>query len=275
MKTLADHAATLLQRVRARRPLVHHITNFVVMNDVANVTLQVGALPVMAHAAEEVADIVEQADALALNTGTPTSARVQVMRLAGRAANARGIPVVLDPVGAGATSFRTGACRQLLAELRIAVVRGNAGEIGALSEAGGLMRGVESLGELEEPATVVRQAAQRWDAIVAMTGRQDYISDGERVLIVGNGHHWLTTLTGSGCMATAVAAAFVAVADDPLLAVAAGLACYGYAAELAAARAEGPGSFKVALFDALYALIPEALRQGARITQEGGQRHAH
>ena len=257
----------LLQRIRETRPLLHHITNFVVMNDTANVTLHVGALPVMAHAKEEVAEMVRLAGALVLNPGTLTPSWVESMLIAGREANRRGIPIVLDPVGAGATQLRTDTNRRLLQELRISVVRGNAGEIGALTGAGGEVKGVESVGGPDDVVSVARDAARAWGCVVAITGKQDIISDGERVLAVDNGHRWLTTLTGTGCMATTVVAAFAAVADDLLVSTDCALAYYGYVAERAAEQARGPASFKVAFFDTLYNMTPEEAAQGARISE--------
>ncbi|MGQ9715620.1 MAG: hydroxyethylthiazole kinase, partial [Anaerolineae bacterium] len=149
----AEKAAEALARLREQRPLIHHITNFVVMNDTANVTLHIGGLPVMAHAREEVAEMVEAAGALVLNPGTLTPAWVESMLVAGRQANARGIPVVLDPVGAGATRLRTEAAQRLLEEVRIAIVRGNLGEISTLAGLGGTVKGVESLGGGADPLT--------------------------------------------------------------------------------------------------------------------------
>ena len=262
---LALMAGELLRRVRETRPLVHHITNLVVMNDTANVTLHVGALPVMAHAAEEVAEMVRLAGALVLNPGTLTPSWVESMLIAGREANARGIPIVLDPVGAGATTLRTETNLRLLQELDITIVRGNAGEIGALTGAGGEVKGVESVGGPDDVVAVAREAARAWNCVVAITGKQDVLSDGERVLVVDNGHPWLTTLTGTGCMATTVIAAFAAVADDPLVAAACALAYYGHAAERAAAHAKGPASFKTALLDALFNLTPAELTHGVHL----------
>ncbi len=261
--------AEALSRIRATRPLIHHITNFVVMNDTANVTLHVGALPVMAHAAEEVAEMVSQASTLVLNSGTPTPAQVESMLVAGRRANELGIPIVLDPVGAGATALRRYSNLRLLDELRIAVVRGNAGEIGILSGAGGLVRGVESAGGVDDPAAAAFSLARERGTVVAVTGRRDFVSDGRRILGVDNGHEWLQANTGTGCMATTVIAAFAAVERDYLVAAAGGLACFGLAAELAAREARGPASFKVALFDQLYNLTSEQLAAGARICMIG------
>ncbi|MCX7598617.1 MAG: hydroxyethylthiazole kinase [Armatimonadetes bacterium] len=263
---IVQRAAQALTKIRETKPLIHHITNFVVMNDTANVTLHVGALPVMAHAKEEVCEMVRLAGALVLNPGTLNPDWVEAMVLAGKEAQALGIPVVLDPVGAGATSLRTQANLHLLKEVRPTVVRGNAGEIAALRGAGGVVKGVESIGGPADVAALARDAAQAWGCTVAVTGAIDHISDGTRLATVENGSPWLTTLTGTGCTATTVVAAFAAVEEDPLVAAAGGLACLGYAAELAAAEARGPASFKVALYDTLYNLTPDGLQAGARIT---------
>jgi len=263
---LGHRAGQALEQIRQSRPLIHHITNLVVMNDTANVTLHVGALPVMAHAKEEVADMVNLAGALVLNPGTLTPEWIEAMLIAGRRANERGVPIVLDPVGAGATPLRTESNLHLLNELRIAVLRGNAGEVGALAGAGGEVKGVESVRGLDDPIAVAASLARQRQTVVAITGKRDILSDGQRVLAVDNGHQWLTTNTGTGCMATTMIAAFCAVERDYLVAAAAGLACFGLAAEQAAECASGPASFKVALFDHLYNLTPERLAEGARIS---------
>lgn len=264
MSNLGEKVAEALEQIRHKKPLLHHITNFVVMNDTANVTLHVGALPVMAHAKEEVADMVSMAGALVLNPGTLTPRWVDSMMIAGRKANRLDIPIVLDPVGAGATPLRTESNLRLLKELKIAVVRGNSGEIGALTGLGGVVKGVESVVEVEDPVAVAKALAQEYELTVAITGARDIISDGERVMAVDNGHPMLKTITGTGCMATTMIAAFAAVEDDYLLAATGGLVSFGLAAEIAALQAQGPGSFKVALFDALYNLSREQLLDGAK-----------
>jgi len=256
--------ADALERIRATKPLVHHITNHVVMNDTANVTLHVGALPVMAHAAEEAAEMTGLAGALVLNIGTLSPAWVEAMLLAGHRANELGIPVVLDPVGAGATAYRTETSLRLLGGLRVAMVRGNSGEIGALSGAGGVVRGVESVEGVADPAAAAGVLAHRYNTVTVITGRRDIVTDGGRVLVVNNGHEWLTTITGSGCMATALVAAFAAVEPDFLVAAGGALAAYGLAAELAAREARGPASFRTALLDRIYNLTPEQVAEGAR-----------
>jgi hydroxyethylthiazole kinase len=260
-------AAELLARIRDRRPLVHQITNFVVMTDTANVTLHIGALPVMAHAPEEVEDMVRISSALVLNYGTLAHDWVEAMLKAGRQANASGIPIVLDPVGAGATGYRTSTGLRLLGELRIDIVRANAGEVGALSGAGGEVKGVESVGAGADQVSLARSAAKAWGNVVAVTGKQDAVSDGERVLTVDNGHPWLSARTGTGCGATSVTAAFAAVEPDYVVAAASALAVYGLAAELAARRTNGPASFHTAFFDEIYNLTPEQVESGARIQE--------
>lgn len=264
-RELAGRIGEALGRIRATKPLVHQLTNYVVMNDTANVTLHVGALPVMAHAKEEVAEMAGVAGAVVLNPGTLEPDWVEGMVLAGQAAKRAGVPVVLDPVGAGATRYRTESNLRLLREVAPTIVRGNAGEIASLIGAGGEVRGVESVGEVGDPLLIARQAAQAWGATVAITGKRDVITDGERAIVVDNGSEWLTTLTGTGCSATAVVAAFAAVEPDPVVAAAGGLACLGYAAELGSEGARGPASFKVAFYDSLYNLTPEALTAGARV----------
>lgn len=260
--------ASLLSRVREIRPLVHHITNFVTVNDCANVTLAIGAAPVMAEAPEEVAEMVGLANALVLNIGTLSSTQVEAMLIAGRAANARGIPVVLDPVGAGATRFRTTTALRLLDGLEIAVIKGNAGEIGTIAGIEARVRGVDSAGMAGDPADVCCRLASRLGGVVAMSGPVDIVSDGNRVAFVENGCPMMGAVSGTGCMVASVTGAFAAVADDPFSAAVASLAAFGLAGERAAQEAHGPGSFRPGLIDALARLEPAALGAGARIRLE-------
>ncbi|MHB0972182.1 MAG: hydroxyethylthiazole kinase [Thermoanaerobaculia bacterium] len=267
---LAQRAAEALARIRETRPLVHNMTNFVVMNDTANATLHIGASPVMAHAIEEVAEMVGIAGALVLNIGTLTSDWIDSMLVAGHRANELGVPIVLDPVGAGATTMRTRMTNRILDELRIAIVRGNAGEIGTIAGAGGTVKGVDSAGGPDDPITVARNLARERKTVIAITAKRDIVSDGTRVFGVDNGHEWLPTLTGTGCMATAVTGAFAAVEKDALVASVGALVAYGVAAERAAAEARGPASFKVAFLDMLYNLTPDHVAAGARIVDLSG-----
>ena len=261
-------AGTTLRTMRERKPLVHQITNYVVMNETANATLAVGALPVMAHAAEEVEEMVRLASALVLNIGTLSEHWVESMLLAGGAATARGIPIVLDPVGAGATAYRTATARRILDVVDVTVLRGNAGEVATLVGAQAEVRGVESIGAGMDPSDLAREAARRLGVIASVTGPVDHVSDGGRVLAVANGDPLLATVTGTGCMSSALTGCFLAAKpDEPLEAAAEALAAFGAAAEAAAAGAEGPGTFHARLYDALYALDPETLDERTRIEE--------
>jgi len=260
-----ESLAALLAQVRAKQPLVHHLTNYVTVNDCANVTLCIGASPVMAHALEEVADMASMAEALVLNIGTLDPGQVKAMLAAGKRANERGIPVVLDPVGAGATKYRTRTTFQLLRQLRIAVLKGNGGEIASLAGAGGRMKGVDSAGLDGQPALIVEELARKLRLVVAMTGARDALSDGKRTVLVSNGHPLMGRFSGSGCMLSSLVGAFVAVAPDYLEATAAALAAFGVAGERAATRCSEPYGFKLALFDELSKLSPEVLAKAARV----------
>jgi hydroxyethylthiazole kinase len=256
-----------LRTLRERKPLIHQITNYVVMNETANVTLAVGALPVMAHAREEVEEMVSLAGALVLNIGTLSQRWVEAMLLAGKAANGAGVPVVLDPVGAGATRYRTDTARRLLSEVEITVLRGNQGEVANLVGMQAEVRGVESIGAGEDAAELARTAARNMGLIAAVTGAVDCVSDGARLLSVANGHALLASVTGTGCMSSALTGCFLAVKRDaPVEAAAEALAAFGVAAEDAAKAARGPGSFHVGLYDALAGLDPDTLDSRARIT---------
>jgi hydroxyethylthiazole kinase len=254
-----------LRQLRARKPLVHQITNYVVMNETANATLALGALPVMAHAPQEVEEMARSAAALVLNIGTLSEHWVDAMLLAGKAASG---PIVLDPVGAGATRYRTDTARRLLDELDIAVVRGNAAEVATLAGREAEIRGVESMGTQGPSADLAREAARTLGCVVAVTGPTDHVSDGERVVAISNGHELLGTVSGTGCMSTAVTGSFLAVKPaEPLEAAAEALATFGVAGEDAAREARGPGTFHAALYDALYNLDPDTLDSRAKVAE--------
>ncbi len=256
-----------LRELRERKPLVHQITNYVVMNETANATLALGALPVMAHAREEVEEMVALAAALVLNIGTLSPPWVDAMLLAGKAANIGGVPVVLDPVGAGATRYRTDTAKRILDEVDVAVLRGNQGEVATLVGVQAEVRGVESIGTGGEPADLARAAARNLDLVASVTGMVDHVSDGERVFSVANGHELLGAVSGTGCMSSAITGCFLAVKPQAALEAATeALAAFGVAGEDAARDAKGPGSFHVGLYDALAALDPATLDSRARIT---------
>jgi hydroxyethylthiazole kinase len=259
---------TTLRELRERKPLVHQITNYVVMNETANATLALGALPVMAHAPEEIEEMVGLASALVVNIGTLSEHWVEAMLLAGRAASDRGIPVVLDPVGAGATAYRTDTARRILDQVQVTVLRGNPGEVATLVGADAEVRGVESIAAGFEPAELAREAGRQLGVVASVTGPVDHVSDGERTLAVANGHPLLAAVTGTGCMSSALTGCFLAAKpDEPLEAAAEALAAFGVAAEAAAAGAAGPGTFHARLYDALAALDPDTLDGRARISE--------
>jgi hydroxyethylthiazole kinase len=261
-------AGATLRAMREQKPLVHQITNYVVMNETANATLALGALPVMAHAREEVEEMAGFASSLVLNIGTLSEHWVEAMLVAGRTATERHIPVVLDPVGAGATAYRTVTAHRILELVDVTVLRGNAGEIATLVGAHAEVRGVESMSAGLEPPELARAAARRLGVIASVTGPVDHVSDGERVLAVSNGHPLLATVTGTGCMSSAMTGCFLAAnPTEPLEAAAEALAAFGVAAEAAAGRAEGPGTFHARLYDALYALDPDTLDGRVRIAE--------
>jgi hydroxyethylthiazole kinase len=228
-----------LRLLRERKPLVHQLTNYVVMNETANATLALGALPVMAHAREEVEEMVGLAGALVLNIGTLSPHWVEAMLLAGRAATERGVPVVLDPVGAGATSYRTETAKRILDEVAVAVLRGNAGEVATLVGIEAEVRGVESIGVEGDPGELAREAARRLGLVASVTGAVDHVSDGARVIAIANGHPLLAAVSGTGCMSTAITGCFLAVAESPFDAAAEALVAFGVAGEDAARDAKG------------------------------------
>jgi len=264
---MALSAGTTLAEIRERKPLVHQITNYVVMNETANATLALGALPVMAHAGEEVEEMARLASALVINIGTLSEHWVEAMLLAGGAANARRIPVVLDPVGAGATEYRTRTAKRLLDEVDVTVLRGNFGEVATLVGQDAEVRGVESIGG-GDAGELAREAAKRLGVVASVTGPVDHVSDGRRVLRVANGHDLLGAVTGTGCMSSALTGCFLAAKPaEPLEAAAEALAAFGVAAEDAARDARGPGSFHASLYDGLWNLDPAALDSRTRIDE--------
>jgi len=257
-------AADALVELRARRPLVHNITNFVVMNETANALLCIGASPVMAHAREELREMVGHAGALVLNIGTLEPAWIESMLVAGKEANLRGVPVVLDPVGAGATTYRTESAERILSEVQVSVLRGNAAELAALAGQAAEIRGVDAV--TGDPLAAAAACAERFGLTAVASGPVDALADRERQTLVANGHALLGQITGSGCIASALIGAFHAVQPDPLLAATTAMVALGVAGEIAAERSAGPGSFRPQLMDALAGLSPATLRERARIS---------
>ncbi len=269
MTGVPEAAARNLAAVREKKPLIHNITNFVVMNYTANALLAMGASPVMAHAPNEVEDMVALAGALVLNIGTLSEEWVDSMLKAGRKASALNTPIVLDPVGSGATPFRTQSARRIIAETGPRVIRGNASEILSLRNADSRTRGVDALHSVDQAADVAQALAGELQTVLAITGPVDLATDGRRVARVLNGHPLMGRVTGTGCTATAVIGAFLAVDPDPLRAAATALAYFGLAGETAAQKASAPGSFMIQMLDALYTITPELLEAGCRIETAG------
>jgi hydroxyethylthiazole kinase len=261
LSIIQDRIPALLDRVRTNQPVVHAITNWVTGGDVANALQALGARPVLALAQEEVAEITSQSDALLLNLGTPDSGRIEAMLRAGRQANELGKPIVFDPVGAGASSFRKEAWRQILSELKITIVRGNRAEIGMLAGRGGRLRGIDAVSGPDDLQEAVRALSRQTGAVVMVSGEQDLLSNGNENLTWGSGHPFMLRVTGTGCMLSAVITAFTAVGDDPLAAAAAGVSFFKLAGRRAGETAHGPGTFKTALLDFLYTLSPEDLQK--------------
>lgn len=256
-----------LNTIREKRPLVHSITNYVVMNETANATLCIGALPIMAHACEEVEEMVGIASALVLNIGTLEPAWIDAMELAGKRANERGIPVVLDPVGAGATKLRTESSKRLLGNVKISIVRGNAGEVATLAGIDAEVRGVESIGAEATADEIARRFASTYGCTVAITGPVDAVSDGKRNAAIANGDVMLSRVVGTGCMSNVIVAAFAAVQPDAFAAAVGGLVAFGAAGELAAdISGNRPGTFAVELLNGLYEIDSAAIEALAKVT---------
>ena len=250
-QTLAQQAAGNLKLIREKKPLIHNITNYVVMNYTANALLACGASPVMAHALDEVEEMVALSGALVLNIGTLSPPWIEAMLKAGKRANALNIPVILDPVGSGATKLRTDTARRIMEEISIQVIRGNASEVLSMGEAKTVStKGVDSVHTVDQATETAMSLAKALKTTLAITGAVDLITDGNQVFRVENGHSMMGYVTGTGCTATTMIAAFLAVDPDSLKASATGLSFFGLAGEMAAARTSGPGSFQIALLDA-------------------------
>ena len=262
---LSQKAAENLKRLRVKKPLIHNITNFVVMNYNANVLLAIGASPVMAHAMEEVEEMVSLSNALVLNIGTLEHEWISSMIKAGKRANKLDIPVILDPVGSGATVFRTSSAKRLINEISVKVLRGNASEILSLAGKESGTKGVETRQSVDDAYDTALSLSKELGTTLAITGKVDLITDGDRILRVHNGHELMGFVTGTGCAATAIIGAFLAVDNDPVSASATALAYFGLAGELGAKKASAPGSFMTASIDALYEIDEPALARGAKI----------
>jgi hydroxyethylthiazole kinase len=244
----------LLSRIRAEAPLIHNITNYVVMNTTANALLALGASPVMAHAGEEVEAMAGLARALVINIGTLSPPWVEAMHRAAKLAASRGIPIVLDPVGCGATAYRTETAQALIRSAPPTLIRGNASEIRALRHAGSATKGVDSLHTPDQAAADAQALSRSLGCVVTVSGEVDLIVADQRIARVANGHPLMTRVTGMGCTASALSGACLAVAASPFAAAVSAMAITGIAGEMAAEEARGPGSLQMHFLDALYRL---------------------
>lgn len=248
-----EKVAFLLEKVRDENPLVHNITNVVVTNFTANGLLALGASPVMADSRKEVADMAKIAKAVVINIGTLNERTVEAMHLAGKAANQHQVPVLLDPVGAGATHFRTETAQSLISEIQFSAIRGNAAEIANVAGENWMVKGVDAGASEGDVAELVKQTARKFKTVIIATGKEDIVSDGETTISISNGHPILTKVTGTGCLLTSVIGAFVAAAETVLEGCVAALTVYGIAAQLAAEKtaSQGPGSFQIEFLNQL------------------------
>lgn len=264
----------MLENVRAKNPLIHNITNYVTVNDCANAVLACGASPIMADDRDEVADITSVCAGLNINIGTLNSRTIDSMLIAGRRANELSHPVVLDPVGAGASALRTQTALSLL-QLRLAVIRGNISEIKTLASGSGTTKGVDAdvadkvtEENLGEAVAFAKAFARQTGAVIAITGAIDVVADAERAYCIRNGNAMMASVTGTGCQLSAMTAAFVtANPDSPLEAAAAAVCAMGLAGEIAHARLtpmDGNSSYRNYIIDAIYNLTPAQLEEGAK-----------
>lgn len=268
----------LLERVKEKNPLVHHITNYVTVNDCANITLAIGASPVMADDIYEVREMVALASSLVINIGTLNSRTVESMIACGKRANTLNIPVILDPVGAGATFYRTEIAKKLLEEVKVGVIRGNLSEIKTLYGLNGQTKGVDSCeeglvnNELEEVKKIAKDFASKVNTIVAITGTVDVITDGEKLFTVKNGEKIMSKVTGTGCMCTSLIGSYMGAGDDNLLATLGGVVSMGIAGEIAYEKIDrthgGTGSLKVGILDAIYNLGDKEIINRGKIYEE-------
>ena len=270
MESYRELAANNLSSVREKKPLVHSITNFVVMNSTANALLAMGASPIMAHSPEEVEELVAIAGALVLNIGTLTPYWIESMEIAGRKARSLGVPVILDPVGSGATRLRTESAHRLINSANPNVSRGNASEVLSLAKKGSKTKGVDSIHSVDDAAEAARILAKELKCTLAITGQVDLVTDGKREVRISNGHPLMGYVTGTGCAATTTIAAFLAVDTDPVSATSTALAFFGLAGEVAAETTSAPGNFWIAMLDALYTITPEFLADRSKIETING-----
>ncbi len=268
MSLLQEIAATI-GMVREKQPLIHHVTNYVTVNDCANITLAIGASPIMASDVNEMEDVIALAGALVINIGTLDSITINAMLLAGQKASKRGIPVVLDPVGAGATRLRTTTAQQIIAAVNPTVIRGNMSEIMTLAGLQGKTRGVDSAVDEWGAAKIAQDLAGKLDCVVVITGKTDTVACKDSICRVHNGHVMMTGVTGTGCMSTSLIGSCCAVQQDAFIGAAAGITAMGIAGEIAQKtlkNEEGLGTYRVRLLDAVSHMMPDTILNNGKIS---------
>lgn len=271
MNTITEQIETLLTKVRNKTPLVHHITNYVTVNDCANITLAIGASPIMADDIDEVNEITAISSALVLNIGTLNKRTISSMIAAGKKANELNIPIVLDPVGAGASRQRNQTVNTLLKQIKFSVIRGNMSEIRFIAGLSATTKGVDaSKSDLENSIKngidVAKALSDKLGAVIAITGATDIISNGKAALCIENGHKMLGSITGTGCMCTSLIGSFCGITSDYYMAAVSGIMCMGIAGEIAFENAgsKGNGSYHMAVLDEISKLKPETIHKGAK-----------
>ncbi|MEQ8151857.1 MAG: hydroxyethylthiazole kinase [Smithellaceae bacterium] len=267
MQITAAEIYRSMEMIRQNAPVVHNITNYVVMNNTANALLALGASPVMAHAAEEVEEMVNIASALVINIGTLSKSWIASMLKAAAQAGKKYIPIIIDPVGAGATTYRTKTARDLIGNNPPAVIRGNASEIMALSDDSTRTKGVDSVAASASAIIAARNLSEIYKCVVCVSGAVDYVVEGSKIIKVGNGHPLMTKVTGLGCTASALCGAFAAVEKSAFTATAGAMTVMGIAGEMAAEKAAGPGSLQMHFLDYLYTISEDDIKTRMKIEE--------
>ena len=269
----------LLNNLREKTPLVHQITNYVTINDCANITLAIGGSPVMAEDIHEVREMVSLASSLVINIGTLNSVIIESMIEAGKMANELNIPVILDPVGVGATTYRTETCKRIISEVKLAVIRGNLSEIKTMYGIETITRGVDASesfsidsDEFTRAKEMAMNFAIKFNTVVVITGAVDIVSDGKTLYSIENGHKIMSRVTGTGCMCTSIIGCYLGAGDNNLIAALAGIVSMGIAGEIAYEsldkKNEGSGTFKVKMLDAIYNLSEANIMKRSKINEE-------
>jgi hydroxyethylthiazole kinase len=252
-----ENIATIISDIREKRPLVYNITNLVVTNISANALLSIGASPIMSFAKQEASDLVQISSALLINMGTPTQETIETMIIAAKTANKISIPVIFDPVGVGATSYRNEIANKILSEAKVDILKANASEIANISGIKVQTKGVESFEAVENIADITKNLAKKLSCIVCTTGKTDVISNGSDVYLCENGHEALTKITGTGCALGSIMGATASVCNDYLKSTLAACLMVGICGEIAASKAQMLGSFQVEFFNALSIFEPK------------------